>query len=96
MIGFATIYILNNALLNAGLRSDFVQLAMGAIILFILSIDTKFRKHKHRLLASTYVDPVAFKVGEATGAKGFMPDETAPKLAGAELIASGMIDARRT
>ena len=92
MIGFATIYILNNALLNAGLRSDFVQLAMGAIILFILSIDTKFRKHKHRLLASTYLDPIPLKVGEATGAKGFMPDEMAPKLAGAELLASGKID----
>ena len=92
MIGFATIYILNNALLNAGLRSDFVQLAMGAIILFILSIDTKFRKHKHRLLASTYVDPIASRVGEPTGANGLMPDEIAPKLAGADLLASGLID----
>ena len=92
MIGFATIYILNNALLNAGLRSDFVQLAMGAIILFILSIDTKFRKHKHRLLASTYVDPIASRVGEPTGATGLMPDEIAPKLVGADLLASGMID----
>ncbi len=92
MIGFATIYILNNALLNAGLRGDFVQLAMGAIILFILSIDTKFRKHKHRLLASTYVDPIALKVSEVTGANGFMPNEIAPKLVGAELLASGMID----
>ena len=92
MIGFATIYILNNALLNAGLRSDFVQLAMGAIILFILSIDTKFRKHKHRLLASTYVDPIASRVGEPAGATGLMPDEIAPKLAGADLLASGLID----
>ena len=92
MIGFATIYILNNALLNAGLRGDFVQLAMGAIIISILSVDTKFRKHKHRLLASTYLDPVAFKAGEVIGAKGFMPGEIAPKLVGAELIASGEID----
>ncbi|HLY00179.1 MAG TPA: SMP-30/gluconolactonase/LRE family protein [Roseiarcus sp.] len=92
MIGFATIYILNNALLNSGLRSDFVQLAMGAILIFILSIDTKFRKHKHRLLASAYVDPIDFKLGEAAGSRGFMPSEVAPKLAGAEILASGMID----
>ena len=92
MIGFATIYILNNALLNSGLRSDFVQLAMGAILIFILSIDTKFRKHKHRLLASAYLDPIDFKLGEAAGAKGFMPHEIAPKLAGAEVLAAGMID----
>jgi ribose transport system permease protein len=92
MIGFATIYLLNNALLNAGLRGDFVQLAMGAIILVILSIDTKFRKHKHRLLASTYVDPVSVRIGEVVGAKGFMPNEIPPKLVNAGLLASGMID----
>jgi len=92
MIGFATIYILNNALLNSGLRSDFVQLAMGAILIVILSIDTKFRKHKHRLLASAYVDPIDFRLDEAAGARGFMPGEAAPKLAGAEVLASGMID----
>src|SRR5271166_3840186 len=92
MFGFATIYILNNALLNAGLRGDFVQLAMGAILIFILSVDTKFRKHKHRLLASSYVDSVGFKVDEVAGAKGFMPGEMGPKLVGAELLASGKID----
>jgi ribose transport system permease protein len=92
MIGFATIYILNNALLNSGLRSDFVQLAMGAILIVILSIDTKFRKHKHRLLASAYVDPIDFMLDEAAGARGFMLGEAAPKLAGAEVLASGMID----
>ena len=92
MIGFATIHILNDALINAGLRGDFVQLAMGAIIIFILSIDTKFRKHKHRLLASIYVDPVNFTIDKVAGAEGFMPDEIAPKLIGAELLASGQID----
>lgn len=92
MIGFATIYVLNNALLNAGLRGDFVQLAMGAILILILSIDTKFRKHKHRLLASTYLDPTDFKVEEVSGAKGLMPDEIAPKLAAADLLGSGLLD----
>jgi len=29
----------------------------GAIIIAILSIDVKFRKNRHRLLASAYVDP---------------------------------------
>ncbi|RBP08162.1 ribose transport system permease protein [Roseiarcus fermentans] len=92
LIGFATIYILNNALLNAGLRGDFVQLAMGAILIVILSIDTKFRKHKHRLLASTYVDPVAFEVDAVAGAKGLLPGEIAAKLAGADILAAGLID----
>ena len=30
---------------------------MGAIIIVILAIDVKFRKNRHRLLASTYLDP---------------------------------------
>src|SRR6185312_2995727 len=60
LIGFTTIYLLNNAMVNAGFRGDFVQLSMGAIIILILVIDVKFRKNRHRLLASTYLDPVAF------------------------------------
>lgn len=92
MIGFATIYILSNALLNAGLRGDFVQFAMGAILIVILSADTKFRKHSYRLLAAIYVDPVQVHVPEVVGVNGYMPDEIAPKLAGAELLGSGMID----
>jgi ribose transport system permease protein len=92
MIGFATIYILNNALLNAGLRGDFVQFAMGVILIVILSADTKFRKHGYRLLASIYVDPTAVHVAEVAGMTGLMPDEIPPKLAGADVLASGMID----
>lgn len=61
LIGFVTIYLLNNAMVNAGFRGDFAQLSMGAIIIVILAIDVKFRKNRHRLLASTYLDPVAFE-----------------------------------
>lgn len=92
LIGFATIYILNNALINGGFRGDFVQLGMGAIIIVILAIDVRFRKNRHRLLASTYLDPVALDAGAVEGMAGLMPDETARKLAGAEIIAAGQVD----
>jgi ribose transport system permease protein len=92
LIGFATIYILNNAMVNAGFRGDFVQLSMGAIILVILAIDVKFRKNRHRLLASTYLSPVAFETDAVRGMQGLMPDELAPKLRGAELLAVGQVD----
>ncbi|WP_442580352.1 ABC transporter permease subunit [Mesorhizobium sp. ASY16-5R] len=92
LIGFATVYILNNAMINAGFRGDFVQLSMGAIIILILAIDVKFRKNRHRLLASTYLDPVAFDAGEVKGMRGLMPDETAPKLKAAEILAAGQVD----
>ncbi len=92
LIGFATIYILNNAMINAGFRGDFVQLSMGAIIMVILAIDVKFRKNRHRLLASTYLDPVAFDTAAVAGMRGLMPDETEPKLKGAEILVAGQVD----
>lgn len=92
LIGFATIYILNNAMINAGFRGDFVQLSMGAIIIVILAIDVKFRKNRHRLLASTYLDPVAFDTARVEGMRGLMPDEIKPKLAAAEILVAGQVD----
>ena len=89
MLGFATLYILNNALINAGLRGDFVQFAMGAILAAILAVDVKFRKNRHRLIASTYLDPVAFAVEPAV--EGFAPGGVA-RLKGAELLAAGEVD----
>lgn len=92
MVGFATIYIFNNAMINAGFRGDFVQFSLGAIIIAILAIDVKFRKNRHRLLASTYLDPVSLKLPDIAGMAGLMPHETAPGLRGAEILAAGKLD----
>lgn len=92
LIGFLTVYILNNALLNAGLRGDFVQFSMGAILVAILAVDVRFRKNRHRLLASTYLDPVAVETDPVRGMAGHMPHETAPKLSEAALLAVGQVD----
>lgn len=92
LIGFATIYLLNNAMINAGFRGDFVQMSMGAIIIVILAVDVKFRKNRHRLLASTYLDPVRFEVGAVKGMDGLMPQDVAPKLREAEILGSGALD----
>jgi ribose transport system permease protein len=92
MVGFATIYILNNAMINAGFRGDFVQFSLGAIIVAVLAIDVKFRKNRHRLLASTYLDPVALELDKVTGMAGRMPHEVAPTLSRAEILAAGQLD----
>jgi ribose transport system permease protein len=92
LMGFATIYLLNNAMINAGFRGDFVLLSMGAIIVLILAIDVKFRKNRHRLLASTYLDPVAFDAGPVEGMAGRMPHEVPARLRAAEIIAAGRLD----
>ncbi|MEW9837672.1 ABC transporter permease [Mesorhizobium marinum] len=92
LIGFTTVYILNNAMVNAGFRGDFVQLSMGAIIIVILAIDVKFRKNRHRLLASTYLDPLAFDTDQVKGMQGLMPDEIAPRLRDAKILVAGQVD----
>jgi ribose transport system permease protein len=89
LVGFATVYILNNVLINAGLRGDFVQFTMGAILIVILAIDVRFRKNRHRLLAASYVDPVALQPAPVQGMAGLMPDDAPPRLAGAALLATG-------
>ncbi len=92
LMGFATIYVLNNVMINSGFRGYFTQFVLGSIIIVILAIDVKFRKNRHRLLASTYLDPVALDVDEVRGMVGLMPGAVAPKLSGARLIGSGKID----
>jgi ribose transport system permease protein len=92
LLGFATIYMLNNVLVNSGYRGDFVQFVMGVIILVILAIDVRFRKNRHRLLASSYLDPVALQVAPVLGMAGMMPHEIAPALAGATVLGAGQID----
>ncbi len=92
LMGFATIYMLNNVLINSGYRGDFVQLVMGSIILLILAIDVRFRKNRHRLLASAYLDPVALPIAPVQGMAGLMPDDRPPALAGAVVLGQGRID----
>lgn len=92
LMGFATVYILGDVLINSGFRGDSTQFVLGLIIIAILGIDVKFRKNRHRLLASTYLDPVVFNTDAVQGMDGLMPHDIAPKLSGAELIAVGKID----
>jgi ribose transport system permease protein len=59
---------------------------MGAIIIAILAIDVRFRKNRHRLLASSYVDPVALKMRRGQGMAGLMPHEGGAKAARCEVL----------
>ena len=92
LVGFTTIYFLNNAMINAGFRGDFVQFTQGMIILAILAIDVRFKKNLHRLVASTYLDPIKWQPEPVQGIDGLMPDQIAPKLADATILGAGQID----
>ncbi len=92
LMGFATVYILGDVLINSGFRGDSTQFVLGLIILVILGVDVKFRKNRHRLLASTYLDPVVFETDAMQGMDGLMPGDVKAKLSGAELLGTGKID----
>ncbi len=92
LIGFATIFLLNNALRNAGFRGDFVQASMGFILVAVLAIDMKYRKERHRLLARAYLDPAPLALAPVMELGDLAPGKGANKLAEATLIAAGKID----
>ena len=91
LIGFAVIFMLNNALLNAGLRGDFVQFCMGAILIVILGVDVKFRN----IGIGCWPRPISIPSASRRRARELdrlMPDRSPPKLAGAEILGAGKID----
>ncbi|MEJ8573538.1 ABC transporter permease [Microbaculum marinum] len=92
LIGFATIYLLSNSLRNAGFRGDFVQAAMGLILVAVLALDTKYRKERHRLLARAYLDPARLTLAPAMDLADLAPGRGANKLADATILAGGRID----
>ena len=92
LMGYATIYILNNVMINSGFRGDFTQFILGLIIVAILATDVRFRKNRHRMLASNYLDPVALDLGAVQGLERLMPGAAPAKLVGASLIGAGAID----
>jgi len=92
LIGMATIYLLSNALRNAGFRGDFVQASMGFILIAVLAIDMKYRKERHRLLARAYLDPAKLALAPAMDLGDMAQGRASNKLADARLLASGQID----
>ncbi len=92
LLGFATIFILRNALINAGFRGDFVSGSMGLILVTVLAIDMKYRKERHRILARAYLDPAALKVDPVLDMGTLAPEFGVSKLAGADLLGTGAVD----
>ena len=92
LLGFATIYILGNVLINAGFRGDFINGAMGFILIAVLAIDMKYRKERHRILARAYLDPAVMKVDPVMNMGSLVPESYVKKLDGATLLGVGKVD----
>lgn len=92
LLGFATIFILGNVLINTGFRGDFINGMMGLILITILAIDMKYRKERHRILARTYLDPISMKVDPVLELGKLSPERSPAKLDGATLLGVGHVD----
>ena len=92
LLGFSTIYILGNVLVNAGFRGDFVNGMMGLILVAVLAIDMKYRKERHRILARAYLDPASMKVDPALDLGDMALENGTTKLDGAILLGVGEVD----
>lgn len=92
LVGMAVIFLLSNFLLNIGFRGDFTQLVTGAILVIVLAADAGFRRNRHRLLASSYLNPASLEFSPPHKPELFDPASREPVLAKAELLASGQID----
>ncbi|MDF2366840.1 SMP-30/gluconolactonase/LRE family protein [Sneathiella sp.] len=92
LLGFATIFILGNVLTNAGFRGDFITGIMGLILITILTIDMKYRKERHRMLARAYLDPTTLKVDPVRDMGKLALEFGSTKLEGASLLGVGEVD----
>lgn len=92
LVGMAVIFLINNFLLNVGFRGDFTQFVTGAILIVVLASDSGFRRNRHRLLASNYLNPASLGYAEAKRPELFDPQQREPVLAKAEALAAGQLD----
>ncbi|MAL77769.1 MAG: ABC transporter permease [Sneathiella sp.] len=92
LLGFATIFILGNVLINAGFRGDFINGVMGLILITVLAIDMKYRKERHRILARAYLDPKPMKMDPVLEMGKMAPEFGSAKLGGATLLGVGEVD----
>lgn len=92
LLGFATIFILGNVLINAGFRGDFINGTMGFILIAVLAIDMKYRKERHRILARAYLDPATLKIDPVLDMGKMAPEFGVTKLDGASLLGVGEVD----
>ena len=92
LMGFATIFILRNAMINAGYHGDFLTGAMGLILIIVLAIDMKYRKERHRLMARAYLEPATMKIDPVKELGALALEHGIAKLDGADLLGTGQVD----
>jgi ribose transport system permease protein len=95
LLGAAIILILNNSLLQLGLRSGTNSLVLGIVLIIAVAIDVRWLKNRFKVLSRVYVSPAYFKLppSPSTAAGAASPYALNDRLRDVELIGLGEIDA---
>lgn len=94
MIGAIIVLTVTNGLVRVGLVSGAGSLALGIILLFAITIDVRWLKNRHKLLAKIYLSPGYLKLPQSpeTDAASESPFAVNDKLSGVELIGLEQIE----
>jgi len=95
VLGALIVTIINNSLVQLGLKSGAGSLVLGIVLLIAVAIDVRWLKNRSKVLSRVYVSPAYFKLppcpSTAEGADS--PYALNDKLRDVELIGLGEIDA---
>lgn len=93
-LGVIIVVIITNSLIRLGLRSGASSMVLGLILLVAVSIDVRWTKNRHKVLARAYVSPTFFELPPlvATAAQSGTPYAVNDKLSAAEPIGLGRVD----
>jgi ribose transport system permease protein len=95
ILGAAVILVINNSLIQLGLRSGTNSLVLGIVLLIAVAIDVKWLKNRFKVLSRVYVSPAYFRLppSPSTAEGSASPYALNDKLRDVELIGLGEIDA---
>jgi len=94
LLGAAIILVINNSLLQMGLKSGTNTLVLGLVLILAVAIDVRWLKNRFKVLSRVYVSPAYFRLPprpDATEGSG-SPYAVNDRLGEVELIGLGEID----
>ncbi len=95
LLGALIVMIINNSLVQLGLKSGSGSLVLGIVLMIAVAIDVRWLKNRSKVLSRVYVSPAYFKLPPMPSTAEGSPSPYAVnnKLHDVELIGLGEIDA---
>ncbi len=94
VLGAIVILILTDSMVRIGISGGISSTILGLVLLFVVAIDVRWLKNRHKILNKVYVSPAYFRLPEApeTDAGTGSPYALNDRLKGVTLIGKGEIE----